>query len=102
MSTDIKTIEKTETEEVLKKPSMYRVMLHNDDFTPREFVVHVLEKFFSKNETQAQQIMLQAHKNGLSLVGVYAFGVAETKVYLANHYCQGQNLPLQFSFEKDN
>src|SRR5213594_2035424 len=63
-----------------KKPSMYRVLLLNDDYTPMEFVVHVLERFFNKNRSEAERIMLHVHRRGVGVCGVYTYEVAETKV----------------------
>ena len=64
----------------VKRPPLYKVLLLNDDFTPMEFVVHVLEKFFSINHESAVQIMLAVHKEGVAVVGVYSHEIAETKV----------------------
>ena len=69
-----------ETRPKTKRPPLYKVMLLNDDFTPMEFVVIVLERFFSKNPTQAFEIMLTVHKKGLAMVGIFSHEVAETKV----------------------
>ena len=69
-----------ETRPKTKRPPLYKVMLLNDDFTPMEFVVLVLERFFSKNPTQAFAIMLTVHKKGLAMVGIFSHEVAETKV----------------------
>ncbi|RYI26417.1 MAG: ATP-dependent Clp protease adaptor ClpS, partial [Acetobacteraceae bacterium] len=74
--TSILTKTKTKTE----RPPMYKVMLLNDDYTPMEFVVHVLERFFGLNHAQAFEIMLTVHKKGLAVVGVFSHEVAETKV----------------------
>ena len=63
-----------------KKPSMYKVLLLNDDYTPMEFVVHVLERFFGKGREEATQIMLHVHRRGVGVCGVYTYEVAETKV----------------------
>ena len=68
-----------ETKPIIKKPSMYKVVLLNDDYTPMEFVVFVLQKFFNKNQEDATQIMLHVHKNGIGICGVYTFEVAEIK-----------------------
>src|SRR3546814_1914307 len=63
-----------------KKPSMYKVLMLNDDYTPMEFVVHVLEAFFHKNREEATRVMLHVHRRGLGICGVYTYEVAETKV----------------------
>ncbi|HEX8899582.1 ATP-dependent Clp protease adapter ClpS, partial [Vitreimonas sp.] len=70
----------TQTLTRTKKPSLYRVLLLNDDYTPMEFVVYVLERFFQKNREEATTIMLHVHQNGVGLCGVYTYEVAETKV----------------------
>lgn len=83
-----------------KKPSLYRVLLLNDDFTPMEFVVHVLERFFSKTGEQATQIMLHVHNNGVGECGVFTYEVAETKVTQVMDFAQKHQHPLQCVMEK--
>jgi len=83
----------------LKKPPMYQVVLLNDDFTPMEFVVHILERFFSKDRAQATRIMLQVHTNGKGLCGTYVREIAETKVSQVNQYARGSNHPLLCEME---
>lgn len=83
-----------------KKPSLYRVLLLNDDFTPMEFVVHVLERFFSKTGDQATQIMLHVHNNGVGECGVFTYEVAETKVTQVMDFAQKHQHPLQCVMEK--
>lgn len=90
----------TRTEKKLKKPSMYRVLLLNDDFTPMEFVVHVLERFFQKNRDQATQIMLHVHQYGVGECGVYTYEVAETKVTQVMDFARQNQHPLQCVMEK--
>ena len=72
----------TETKKKLKRPSLYKVLLHNDDYTTKEFVVQVLEYVFHKEYSEAVQIMLHVHQKGIGVAGVYPYGVAETKVAL--------------------
>ena len=84
-----------------KKPSLYRVLLLNDDFTPMEFVVHVLERFFSKSGDQANQIMLHVHTNGVGECGVFTYEVAETKVTQVMDFAQKHQHPLQCVMEKN-
>lgn len=91
----------TRTRAKLKKPSMYRVLLLNDDFTPMDFVVHVLEKFFSKNRQEATEIMLQVHRRGVGVCGVFSYEVAETKVNLVMDYARKNEHPLQCTMEKE-
>ena len=85
----------------LKKPPLYKVLLLNDDFTPMEFVVHVLEKFFSINHESAVQIMLAVHKEGVAVVGVYSHEIAETKVTQVMDYSRKNQHPLQCTMEKE-
>jgi ATP-dependent Clp protease adaptor protein ClpS len=90
----------TQTRAKTKKPSMYRVLLLNDDFTPMEFVVHVLERFFHKNREEATRIMLHVHRTGVGICGVYPFDVAETKVTLVIDFARRNEHPLQATLEK--
>ncbi len=83
-----------------KKPSLYRVLLLNDDFTPMEFVVHVLERFFSKSGEQATRIMLHVHNHGVGECGVFTFEVAETKVTQVMDFARKHQHPLQCVMEK--
>jgi ATP-dependent Clp protease adaptor protein ClpS len=82
-----------------KKPPMYKVLLHNDDYTTREFVVWVLQTVFHKNESDAVAIMSHVHNNGVGIAGVYTFEVAETKVTKTLHLAKAQQFPLQLSIE---
>lgn len=91
----------TRTRAKTKKPSMYRVLLLNDDFTPMDFVVHVLERFFGKNKEEATEIMLQVHRQGVGVCGVYTYEVAETKVNLVMDYARKNEHPLQCTLEKE-
>jgi ATP-dependent Clp protease adaptor protein ClpS len=84
-----------------KKPSMYKVILLNDDYTPMEFVVHVLQKFFHKSHEDAMQIMLHVHQRGVGVCGVYPFDVAETKVTQVIDYARQNEHPLQATLEKE-
>lgn len=84
----------------LKKPSMYQVVLLNDDFTPMEFVVEVLINFFAKDKVQATKIMLQVHHDGKGVCGIYTCEIAETKVALVNEYAREQSHPLMAIMEK--
>ena len=84
-----------------KKPAMYKVLLLNDDFTPMEFVVHILERFFSKDIQEATEIMLQVHHQGVGLCGVYTCEIAETKVHLVMDYARKNEHPLQCTMEKE-
>ncbi|MEO0681196.1 MAG: ATP-dependent Clp protease adapter ClpS [Pseudomonadota bacterium] len=84
-----------------KKPSMYKVLLLNDDYTPMEFVVHVLERFFGLNHDGAVEIMLTVHRRGVAVVGVFSFEIAETKVTQVMEYAQQHQHPLQCTMEKE-
>lgn len=83
-----------------KKPSLYRVLLLNDDYTPMEFVIHVLERFFNKNRDDATQIMLHVHQNGVGECGVFTYEVAETKVTQVMDFARRHQHPLQCVMEK--
>jgi ATP-dependent Clp protease adaptor protein ClpS len=84
-----------------KKPSLYKVLLLNDDYTPMEFVVMVLEQFFSKNREDAYTIMLHVHQKGVGVCGVYTFEVAETKVMQVMDAAKQAGHPLQCTLERD-
>jgi ATP-dependent Clp protease adaptor protein ClpS len=84
-----------------KKPSMYKVLLLNDDYTPMEFVVHVLERFFGKAREEATQIMLHVHRRGVGVCGVYTYEVAETKVTQVIDFARRHQHPLQCTMEKE-
>lgn len=84
-----------------KKPSLYKVFLLNDDYTPMEFVVLVLETFFNKDHAEATRIMLEVHKRGVGLCGVYSFEVAETKVAQVLDAARRAQHPLQCVMEKE-
>jgi ATP-dependent Clp protease adaptor protein ClpS len=84
-----------------KKPSMYKVLMLNDDYTPMEFVVHVLERFFNKTREEATRIMLHVHRRGVGVCGVYTYEVAETKVTQVMDLARQNQHPLQCTIEKD-
>jgi ATP-dependent Clp protease adaptor protein ClpS len=84
-----------------KKPSMYKVLMLNDDYTPMEFVVHVLERFFSKTREEATRIMLHVHHRGVGICGVFTYEVAETKVTQVMDFARQHQHPLQCTLEKD-
>lgn len=91
----------TRTAPKTKKPSMYKVLLLNDDYTPMEFVVHVLERFFNKARDEATRIMLHVHQKGIGICGVYTFEVAETKVTQVMDFARQHQHPLQCTMEKE-
>ena len=83
----------------LKRPAMYKVLLLNDDYTPMEFVVHILEQFFALNREKATQIMLTVHTEGAATVGIFPRDIAETKSDQVNLYSQENNHPLMSTIE---
>ncbi|MDP6705080.1 MAG: ATP-dependent Clp protease adapter ClpS [Alphaproteobacteria bacterium] len=98
---DIGTGVVTSTKAKTKKPSMYKVLLLNDDYTPMEFVVHVLERFFHKNREESTRIMLHVHRRGVGVCGVYTYDVAETKVVQVVDFARKHQHPLQCTMEKE-
>jgi ATP-dependent Clp protease adaptor protein ClpS len=84
-----------------KKPSLYKVLMLNDDYTPMEFVVHVLERFFSKTRDEATQIMLHVHQRGVGICGVFTYEVAETKVTQVTDFARRNQHPLRCTLEKE-
>lgn len=91
----------TKKKEKVEKPPLYRVILHNDDYTTMEFVVVVLQKFFYKNETEATHIMLNVHKKGRGIAGIFTFEIAETKISQVHSYAKKQEHPLKCSLEPE-
>jgi len=98
---DNRTSLATKTRPKTKKPSLYKVLLLNDDYTPMEFVVHVLEKYFSKGKEEATRIMLHVHHKGVGICGVFPYEVAETKVTQVMDYSRQNGHPLQCTMEKE-
>ncbi|MEM1138261.1 MAG: ATP-dependent Clp protease adapter ClpS [Pseudomonadota bacterium] len=96
-STGLVTKEKPKT----KRPRLYKVLLLNDDYTPMEFVVHILESFFHKDRETATAIMLAVHNNGVGVCGVYTYEVAETKVAQVIDFARRHEHPLQCTMEKE-
>ena len=90
-----------ETRQKTKKPSLYRVLMLNDDYTPLEFVVLVLQRFFGHNHEMAQQIMLHVHQRGVGVCGVYSYEVAETKAAQVMDFARQNEHPLQLQLEKE-
>jgi ATP-dependent Clp protease adaptor protein ClpS len=90
----------TRTRTARKRPDLYRVLLLNDDYTPMEFVIHVLMKFFNKNEEEATLIMLHVHHHGVGECGTFTFEVAETKVTQVMDFARSKQHPLQCVMEK--
>lgn len=84
-----------------KKPSLYKVLLLNDDFTPMDFVVQILESYFKKTREEAIDIMLQVHNSGVGICGIYPYDIAETKVNQVMELARRNSHPLQCTLEKE-
>ncbi len=84
-----------------QKPAMYKVLILNDDYTPMEFVVHVLERFFNKNQQEATEIMMHVHRKGVGVCGVFTYEIAETKVTQVMDFARANEQPLQCTMEKE-
>lgn len=91
----------TKTKPKTQRPPLYKVLLLNDDYTPMEFVVHVLERFFGLGYAEAHEIMLTVHQKGLAVVGVFSFEIAETKVAQVMDLARRHQHPLQCTMEKE-
>lgn len=98
METNIITREKSKIK--IKKPKLYRVIMHNDDFTTMEFVVHVLMSIFNKQEAEANKIMLDVHSKGKGIVGVYPYDIAVTKVSIAMGLAKEEGFPFNITMEE--
>lgn len=96
-----KTFIKEETKLIIKKPSMYKVLIHNDDYTTMEFVVEVLIKIFKKQVVEATKIMYDVHKIGIGVAGVYCYNIAATKMAQAMAMSESSGFPLKFSMEEE-
>ena len=94
---ELGTLEKPKTE----RPPLYEVLLHNDDYTTQEFVVHILMKFFSKTETEATHIMLNVHHRGHGVAGLFTKDVAETKVDQVTDFAKERGMPLRLTAEPE-
>ena len=97
--TNIGVVERATTK--TRKPSMYKVIMLNDDYTPMEFVILVLERFFSKSHEEATNIMLHVHQKGVGICGVFTYEVAETKVGQVMDFALQEEHPLQCTLEKE-
>jgi|ERR671931_267700 ATP-dependent Clp protease adaptor protein ClpS len=94
-------VTRTQPKEQLKKPPLYKVVLHNDDYTTMEFVVWVLMTVFHHDETTATKIMLHVHRNGIGVAGVYAHEIAETRAARVEALARGHEFPLRCSLEEE-
>jgi len=90
-----------ETRQKTQRPPLYKVLILNDDYTPMEFVVHVLERFFGMSHAQAFELMLTVHKKGIAVVGVFSYEIAETKVAQVMDFARRHQHPLQCTMEKE-
>src|SRR2546422_666865 len=97
---DVDVVTKTRTEHKLQKPKLFKVLLHNDDYTTMEFVVFILMSIFHRSETDAVQIMLHVHKNGIGVAGVYTYEVAETRMTQVEALARQNEFPLRCSLEE--
>lgn len=97
---DVGVVTRTRTERKLKKPKMYKVLLHNDDYTTMEFVVHILKHVFNRSETDAVQIMLHVHRNGIGVAGTYPFEFAETRIAQTEALARQHEFPLRCTMEE--
>lgn len=102
-SSDSETLEKvdSQTGDQVEEPPLYRVYLHNDDYTTMKFVVEILMSVFSKPIEEASKIMLKVHREGVGLCGVYDHEVAETKVITVHQLAESNGFPLKCSMEKE-
>ena len=91
----------TKTRAKTQRPSLYKVLLLNDDYTPMEFVIHVLERFFGKSREDATRIMLHVHNKGVGICGVYTYEIAETKVAQVIEFARQNQHPLQCTMERE-
>ena len=99
--TGIRSTVITQTKPKTQKPAMYRVLILNDDYTPMEFVVYVLEQCFNKSRDEATRIMLHVHQHGVGVCGIFTYEVAETKVAQVVDAARRHQHPLQCTMEKD-
>lgn len=86
----------------LREPRRYKVIIYNDDFTTMEFVVMVLKQIFFKSEAEAERLMLQVHRSGHAVVGVYSYDIAVSKVAKATQLARGAGFPLRFACEPES
>ncbi len=98
---DAGTITKTKVDDKLQRPRMYRVLVHNDDYTTREFVVQVLHSVFYLNEQEAIRVMLHVHNNGVGVAGVYTREIAETKIGTVERLAREHEFPLRLTMEPE-
>lgn len=98
---DTAVVTRTKTEKKVERPKLYKVLLHNDDYTTREFVVWILESVFHRGETEAVQIMLHVHNNGVGVAGIYPHDVADAKVRKVTELAERNEFPLLTTMEPE-
>lgn len=98
---DVEVLDRPQPQTKTRRPSLYKVLLLNDDYTPMEFVVHILERYFHKNRDEATGIMLSVHHEGVGVCGVYTYEVAETKVLQVMESARQHQHPLQCVMERE-
>ena len=98
---DNKVLIKKSTKKKLKKPSLYKVVMLNDDYTPMDFVVYLLKTFFKKNHEEASKIMLEVHNKGAAICGIFTFEIAETKILKVINTSRNNGFPLLCILEKN-
>ena len=96
-----RVLTRTQTEKKVQRPPMYKVLLHNDDYTPREFVVFLLEHIFHMGEAEATSAMLHVHNNGVGVIGLYPYSIAETKVVEVMSAAEKSEYPLMCTMEPE-
>ncbi|GLC28852.1 ATP-dependent Clp protease adaptor ClpS [Clostridium omnivorum] len=96
-----KTVVKEEIKHNIKKPKLYQVLMHNDDYTTMEFVVEILVAIFNKQPAEATRIMLDVHKCGIGIAGVYSYDIATTKVVQAESLAEEKGFPLKLSLREE-
>ncbi len=99
---DSEVVTETKQDQKLQKPRLYKVLLHNDNYTTRDFVVAVLRGVFHKSETDAVRVMMHVHYNGIGVAGVYTYEVAETKIRLVEQLAREHEFPLRLSMEPED
>ena len=98
---DSEVVTETQSERKLKRPQLYKVLFHNDNYTTRDFVVAVLREVFHKSESDATAIMLHVHNTGIGVAGVYTFDVARTKIEVVEALAREQEFPLRLTMEPE-
>jgi ATP-dependent Clp protease adaptor protein ClpS len=97
----VEIVEKKKIEEVLKEPSKYKVIFHNDDYTTQEFVTEILVEIFHKTYQEAEMLMMKVHNDGQAVIGIYSYDIALTKVNHTVKLARSQNYPLRVTMEEE-